>query len=438
MDWLMKILSKQNTRIAYLEKDLFTYWLYYFTDIFNSVSADFHKLWALYLMTDCNILLIGFRESAKTVWAMIKLIHNITYKKKRFMIFYCYDKKKAWSKLYDIVIQLQTNKKLMADFGELFPMWVNDDKSSQKKSVNDFITTNEIKVKASSIWESPRWELFFTKHWAFRPDYIVLDDIDVDKSVSNVDIIGKNYLWLKGELMWGLSEDAQILFLWNIIKSDWIVPRFEKDYKNNPMWKISKVPIIENGKITWPERYTLEDLEKKKQNLWEISYNQNFLLIPYSWGDTIIKREQIKYRDTTEMTFDYIQIGTDPAISDIGDVAYILESIELTWKSKDPFNAVQIIKWVYEKYKANKVVVETVAFQQVMAKLLRAEWIAVEEIKPHRDKVTRLLEWQYLFEQWKVFFNPEWTEALVKQLLDFPNVLYDDLVDSMVYSFRKE
>ena len=35
----------------------------------------------------------------------------------------------------------------------------------------------------------------------FTPDLIILDDIDVDKSVNNIENIEKNYLWIKGELL---------------------------------------------------------------------------------------------------------------------------------------------------------------------------------------------------------------------------------------------
>jgi hypothetical protein len=40
-----------------------------------------------------------------------------------------------------------------------------------------------------------------TKDGTFRPDAVFLDDIDVDKSVSNIEIIDKNYNWIKGELL---------------------------------------------------------------------------------------------------------------------------------------------------------------------------------------------------------------------------------------------
>jgi len=57
-------------------------------------------------------------------------------------MYYCYDKKKANARLYDIVVQLQTNRKLIIDFGNLFPNTSNKQEETQKKSVSEFITAN--------------------------------------------------------------------------------------------------------------------------------------------------------------------------------------------------------------------------------------------------------------------------------------------------------
>lgn len=448
LDKIKYLLSKQETRKALLEQDLFLFAMYYFTNIFKDYkSADFHKQWCKDMMTDKHILIKAFRESAKTTFTIIKLIHTLVYKKKRFVMFYCYDKPKATARLYDIIVHLQTNNKLKNDFWELFPKQRVENETVQKKSIPEFITSNWIKVKANSIWESPRWLMFSNKEWNYRPDLLVLDDIDVDKSVNNIDTIEKNYLWIKWELLGGISQDCQIIFLWNTIKSDWIVPRFEIDYKNSNDWIIRNKSIIENWVITWNERFSEDDLKKRKSMLWEISYNQNYLLIPFSWWETIIKRDQIKYYNY-EVKFEKIIIAIDPAISEktksdpfaicitwISDWNYyIIEALELKEKQKDPFKAVEIIKQLYIKYKANYIIVETVAFQQVMSRLLKNEWLATKEVKPHKDKITRLMEKQFLFEQWKVYFYPDNTDDLVKQLLDFPNVLHDDLVDVLVYS----
>lgn len=453
LEIINKLLVKQNTRKALLEKDVFLFALYYFTDLFTHKASDFQKEICYELDNEKDLLIIGYRWSAKTTFSIIKIIQNICYNKVNFIMFFCAEKTKATARLYDIVVHLQTNKKLKNDFWELFPKQKNKNNEwedfSQKKSIPEFITTNQVKVKASSIWESPRWEIFFNSKWSFRPDFIVLDDIDTEKTVYNINTIEKNYNWIKWELFWSLQKNrSRIIFLWNVIKSDWVVPRLEQDYKNNENWKILKKALIENWKITW-DFFSDEDLEKLKLQQWEIAFNQNYLLIPFAGWDTIIKRHQIKYYNT-DLSFESVIIAIDPAISEktksdpfaicitwkIWDNFYIIEAIELKEQNKDPFKAVIIIKELYKKYNANYVIVETVAFQQVMAKLLKTESIATKEIKPHRDKITRLMEKQHLFEQWKVFFNTQGTNELISQLLDFPNVLHDDLTDSLVYSLE--
>ncbi len=443
------LLSKQETRYVLLEQDLFLFWLYYFTESLKSPSPDFHKEWCKAFQWNNHLLIIAFRESAKTFWAFVKFIHNIVYRKKRLQMFYCYDKRKSASRLFDIAIALQTNKKIIQDFWALFPWTVrNAEEASQKKSISEFITNNGIKCKAMSIGESPRWEVFLSKDWTFRPDAVFLDDIDVDKSVNNVQQIEKTYNWIKWELLWGISDKCQIIFLWNIIKNDWIVLRFEADYKDSKKWKVFRKAIVEDGKITWHQRYSQEDVDEKRRMLWEISFNQNMLLIPYSWWDSIIKRHQILYKKYD--TWDKIIIWLDPAISEkalsddfaivvtayIGKFKNIKSCYALKGTEKNPYNAVQFAKNLYILWKAKAINVEVVAFQKVLSALLKTEKLAVNEINPSRDKVTRLMEKQAEFEQGFISFDPEWEgiKDLIEELINFPNVIHDDRVDAMVYS----
>lgn len=447
-----ELLEKKETRTALLENDLFLFSLYYFTEIFTHKASDFQKEICFELDNSKNLLIIWYRGSAKTTLTIIKIIQNICYCKSRFIVFFCAEKSKATARLYDIVVHLQTNRKLKNDFGDLFSKQKNKSNDGedvmQKKSIPEFITSNHIKVKASSIWESPRGEIFFYDK-PYRPDLVILDDIDTEKTVYSITQIEKNYNWIKWELFWSLQKNSRIIFLWNIIKNDWIVPRLETDYKQFEKWKILKKSLIENGEITW-DYYNDENIEELKKQQWEIAFNQNYLLIPFSWWDTIIKRDQIKYYRDIKI-FDKIIIWIDPAISEkthsdsfwivitwiIQGKYYVIEAIELKEKEKDPFKATEIIYNLYTKYNANLVVVETVAFQQVMAKLIKNKWIAIKEVKPRKDKMTRLLERQYLFDKWEIFFNNENTWTLINQLLDFPNVQHDDLVDWMIYSFQK-
>lgn len=442
------LLSKKETRNILLEKDLFLFGLYYFPEAFKYPSADFHKQWAKDMMTDKNVLLIGFRESAKTFWAFVKFVHNICYKKKRFQMFYCFDQNKAGNRMYDVVVALQSNLRIRSDFWALFPEEREPNKA-QKRTISEFITKNGIKCKAMSIWASPRGEVYISSDGTFRPDAVFLDDIDVDKSVASVFQIEKNYLWIKGEFLGGLSGDSQIIFLGNVIKTDGIVLRFEIDYKNSPYWIIRRKAIIENGTITWA-RFSQEDIDKKRSEFGEISFNQNMLLIPYSGGEAIVKRENILYNTMDD--WDRIIIGVDPAISEKalsdffgitvtahkGKHKNVKACYALKGKEKDPYWAVQFLRKLYDKWQASCIVVETVAFQQIFARLLKDAGMATREIQPHRDKVTRAMEKQSEFEQWFISFDPdgEGIKELVEEWLMFPNVIHDDRVDSCIYSFE--
>ena len=413
-------------------------------------EVKFHKEMKKDLMSNKNLLWIMFRWSWKTTKVLIYIIWCIVYKRHNFITFYSFDKNKAKSKIFWLVSELVSNKKIKTVYWDIYPLYKLDKEVLQKRSIAEFITLNWVKVKAFWIWESPRWEIHVTKEWVYRPELIVLDDIDVEKSVQNIEVINKNYEFLKWEVFWWLDINNRIIFLWNIIKEDWLVPRFEKEFKNDKNWIVRKQPLIENWKIVW-RYFTKKKTEEIKKNQWEIAFNQNYLLIPYKEWDTIIWREYIKTMDNIPDKLDYY-IWIDPAISEktksdsfwivivwhdkTSDLYYVVKAIELKEKQKQPFTATQIIKQLYNQYKAKYVIVETVAFQKVMSDLLKREWIATKEVKPVKDKITRLMEKQYLFEQWKIIFKEWETNNLIEQLVSMPNVKHDDLVDAMVYALE--
>lgn len=287
-------IQDDTKRVAFLKYSLFLFGIYYFPHFFTSKSAPFHKKRCKDFLSDSNIMLVAFRESAKTVWTMIYLIYSIVYKKHNFVLFYSYEQRLAASRLFDIIVQLKTNRRLIRDFWHLFP----DNSTSkedwlQKKSVSEFITSNGIKFKAMSIGMSSRWQLFVNKEWAYRPDCVCLDDIDVIESVRNPEIVNKNIEFMENELFGWLDSEAKIIFLGNIITNIWLVPYFENKIKSDPKWIINRQPIIENNEITW-DRFVLTDKEREERaDKWvkKISletkkreqttqYEPNFLLIP--------------------------------------------------------------------------------------------------------------------------------------------------------------
>lgn len=108
--------------------------LIYFPHYFKSKSAPFHYT----MCEDIDdldehkfkyYLEIAFRESAKTSFAKIEFIRNIVYGWSKMMFYTSYEQDIAENNLLDIALELQTNKFLINDFGQLF-----FDESQEKKS----------------------------------------------------------------------------------------------------------------------------------------------------------------------------------------------------------------------------------------------------------------------------------------------------------------
>lgn len=477
---LKDVLSKKETRVYYLEHNFFVWCIYYFSKNFHYPTvAPFHRQRCTDVQSWINMYVEWFRESAKTmyIWLLYDL-WCIVYKKKRFICAFSYEWKNASAYLFSIALELQTNQKLIDDYWQLF-FSDNQEKKSQKKSINEFITENDIKLKAFSMWMSMRWQLFNARDWLIRPDSVVMDDIDVIDSVRNKDIIEKNYRFIKDEVFGALADYCQIRVLWNVILEDWLNPRIREDYRNNATrkihsqwiydkdWNITRDRFVEtdieadeyNKDIQDPRKKRIS-LEAKRKKLAEISFAQNFLWKPFAFWNTLIKRDNIQKTDIVP-ELDYIEVGIDPAFSEknksdefsititwfkkVDSVLYryVLENINLVWEQKTNENMVNEIVNMYLTYKPRVFKVEENGGGIVLIKILRdrsqTRWydLPIQWIKTTKDKFTRLKEFEWAFQRWEVYFVVWKTEALIEQLLtfDWNPKNTDDRVDSMIISF---
>ena len=311
---MYEILKDKNMRYQYCQKDFITFCIYYFPEYFTYNLSDKHKQYMNSLRWDNNVFICGFREFGKTVIAKLYIIWCICYKKYRNIMIYGYEQDKSKDILFDMITILQSNVNIINDFGNIY----NSDRTrrkSEKKTILEFITNNQIRVKAMSIGKSPRWDVFGSSDGQYRPDLILLDDIDVTKSVQNEKIIEYNYNRLRSEVFGWLAQDKhKIVFLGNVINEDWVVPRIYNQYPKRDRYRI---PIIDDdNNIIRPQRYKQEDIQRLQDQQWDIWFAQNFLLKPYT-GQGIVKRWWIRYTNLKQYDkgYDKIIIWVDPASS---------------------------------------------------------------------------------------------------------------------------
>lgn len=478
LEYLFNTPKATAERKEYFECDYIMFCLYYFPNEFYHDLARFHHQYGEALQKSDDIFFVWFRECVKTVLLRYYYIYCICYRRKRYIMHYNSNHKKAKKMLLDLAIIMEKNKRIIRDFWHLYiPAEGRSQRDPTKKSIEEFITTNQIMVKAMSMGMSPRGETFYASSGeTFRPDLVAMDDIDTKDNVSSDTMIADDIDFILSEVFGWVDAFCQKIFLWNVINEDGRIPRLKKHFQSNVKSKMQFfwIPIREKGKIVW-SRFVATDkeadelnknianskakyisLEKKRSDQWTIGYNQNFNLIAYKKWQRIIKDSHIKYYHNLPNHYKVV-IGIDPAFSlktntdPIGIVCtahhefqgdkykYVLEMMKLIEDEKDEDRFCSIVVWLYQKYKVSMVYIEGNNWGGVLARMLQKRGLSVVVLTSKSDKVTRLRERQAEIEKGLVQFNPEpsKTEMGIQQLKNFPGDAEDDVVDAFVNSLEE-
>jgi hypothetical protein len=264
-----KDLNDPLIRKALAEKSDLYFTMIYFPHLFKSLIPEFHKRW--YKLFDFRrldtgerftyLILMAFRESAKTSLAKIKIVKNICLKRKKLISYVCYEKEASKAALFDIATWLQTNQLLVEDYGNLFYSKDLESKQSQQKTISNFVTANGVRVMAKSIRQSTRGTIFDVD----RPDCYVLDDFENNVTKKSAVITRKVIDFFK-ELMTGLSANAEVIIPCNKISDTGSVQWLLDTALNNPEFVVEDVPVIIDGKSVWPSKFALTDEEAKEFN----------------------------------------------------------------------------------------------------------------------------------------------------------------------------
>ena len=290
---------------------------YYFTEYFTYKSADFH--WDFY--DDCQKLSdgtlkeaawIAFRESAKTSITKIFITWCVLYAKKHYINYDSYDKSNSEAALFDIAVSLQTNKKILSDFGQLYypsrqKTADGDLKEAKIKRISNFITENKVKVEAFSTQEPIRGRVYQN----YRPDLVIFDDIESAKTKDSYPTILKIRAHID-ECRAGIPENGSILYLGNFITEDGIIAYVMDILKNRKNAVIRNIPVIKDNKPTWEDKYAMTDeeavlknkdrtipfisLEAKKRDLGSSVFETELMNNPAKAGDHIFDRAVMDIR----------------------------------------------------------------------------------------------------------------------------------------------
>lgn len=300
----------------------------------------------------------------------------------------------------------------------------------------------------------------------FRPDLIILDDIESDETVASEDIRGKMKDWILKAAINSLTYDGCMLFIGTLISRlsllyEWInnTPEGWKSIFNQAY----KDGIEEPGYEVWPSLWPHERLKARKAEIGTAAFCSEFLNNPIPADGVRFNPHTFKF--FTDSDIQGKQLGTyiaiDPAFSEskTADFGVImscfhdgLDNIYVDSYYRRRGTAGDIIRAFIDIYRAHKnkiraVGVETVGPQKAFYEQLQNEcWqnglyppfkkltgmmnTARGVMRNKKDRVTFSL--QPRFEAGKIWFRKEQTE-LTNELTLFPEGRHDDLCDSLSY-----
>lgn len=459
---LNKVIEGNREERKYLcAKDFSLFFVYYFTDYISYPFAPFH----FEMFNDIEGLMNGlyrevawimFRESAKTSFAKIFLVWLIVYNRRRYLNVDSFSITNAERILFDVVLSLQTNNRLKADFGELFNSKRDTEEVTQKR-INNFVTTNGVRVEAHSTGKSVRGRL----HGAQRPDFLLLDDFETNETkdskahtqsvISHID-----------EFKAGLDSSALVLYLGNYITEFGSVATLFERAKTDKRLNVRNIPVEQRGKPTWPAKYAMTDLDAKEQNkvsledkkrqLGSLVYSAEMLNEPISSEMQKFKRSMFKYKTRQQVmdmnTRKFATIDTalsKDAESDSTGVVRNYVNQERKWHISgrnyriNPKELVDLI-FILHSEGFEKIGIETTAYTQAIEPFFKEEcrkrmkYPNVIQLK-HGGvmKESRIESLVAPYEAGVIYHIEEECSDLEEQLLKFPVGLHDDIIDAEQY-----
>ncbi len=406
-----------------------------------------------------EVVWIQFRESAKTSIAKGFLTWLLCYGKRKYINVDSFEKENSERVLFDIVLELQTNPRIKADFGELFNQKRDPNEVSQKR-INNFITTTGVRVEAHSTQESVRGRI----HGHQRPDCLLLDDFETNKTKESA-AYTEQVISHINEFKAGLDASAVILYLGNYITEYGSIQLLLDRAKEDDRLKVRNVPVMIDGIPTWPDKYAVTNEEAKatgKVSLEDIQKKLGSYVFSYEMMNAPIDDKQAEFKK------DHIQHTTDEEVKKLDTLCYITIDSAVSEKESADFTGITINristenKWFVYSYRLKVNTKDLIEHLFYLYKTYKPQMIALEEtaftlaIKPfledemrkrntffnvfplkhrHTQKETRIRGLIPRWESNSIFLIGSNLE-LLDEMRTFPNGANDDVLDSLSYQLQ--
>jgi predicted phage terminase large subunit-like protein len=449
---------QQSRRKSKAEQDPLYFCRAYLPHYFNHPPAAFHRELINYLEKEvqkktsdtlaggkrggdsavCPVVIAAPREFAKTtVCSFGYVLHQICFGKRRFIIIGSDTEDLASDITGYIFLELLYNERIRQDFGELI---------KGSGSVDDFITVNDIRVKARGRGQRLRG----LKHRQWRPDLVILDDLENDLNVRNPAIVRQILEWITSAVYPSMEATGNLLIIGTILRRGSALDVMLKS-EDEPYCHFSRHTyraITDEGKSLWEARHPLSSLLRQKQLMGTSAFNQEKMNEPVHEAG-VFRQEWIRYyhpdslRDKKLIVLGFfdpsLECGASSDYKAFLTIGLAVE--EMVFYVMDAFiqkitleNTLRTITNRFKEYGHNVIGVEDNLFQR----LLLTEFdrlgketglsIPVKGVTNRAAKEARIISMSPLLERGKIRFirGQSDQELLIEQLLYFPSKTFND------------
>ncbi|HVW09190.1 MAG TPA: hypothetical protein VHC90_11450 [Bryobacteraceae bacterium] len=417
-------------RVKRAKTDFQFFCSYYLAPYFGAEPASFHREVIEMMMMHDRGAFAAPREHAKSTNVSFAFpLHQICIGARHFIVIFRESDGIAQQNVDDIRQELEENELIREDFSDLV--------GSRKWAGAEFVTSNKVKVLGRGRGSAARGLRY--KQW--RPDLVILDDIEDDELVESKERRDKLERWLKRVVSNIVAPNGKLFVIGTILHHDSVLTRLLKitDVYFTRIWRA----ILEDGKPLWPARWPLARLEAKKKEIGTRDFNTEFMNNPANEDDQIFPPSGWKFfRDEDVAGKIDVAGAIDPAIGQkaknddtgIGVVGsrggnyYILSVLLKKLKIQQQVEAV--ITTCRQWPGMFRFAVETVAYQSALKQLLdeasqrdhlQLPIVAAEDLSS--DKLKRISTLAPLVEQGLVYWpsasSSYWTPDIQKCMEQF-------------------
>lgn len=421
------------------------------------------------------------RGHAKTtIGGTIELIYRIVNSLTHFSLVVSDTYSQAKEIVDGVRGELETNSMLIWLYGDL--------RTDYHWTGGAFTTSNNVRVLARGSNMKVRGLKY--RHW--RPDFVLIDDLENDEQVVNPERRNKLMNWFKRALMRALAaKGSQIAIVGTVLHQDSLLNNALNGEKGFSGWRRHRWAALntaEDGTVysLWPSMFPVENLLRMRDDpqydfyLGPLAFGQEMQNQAIDETNRVIKSEWIHGSAENKRTFSLTEVedrwaaehppdtkswletemrqivmAVDPAISEKTTADYFaivvigIDKAGHIWVL-DVFQErigdidIQVEKIVEygNLWKVDKLKVESVAYQAGLARAVRkaaaasGKHLPIQEVKPDKDKFRRAVIHSANFAGGLVHIRSDHPlfDAFVQQIMDFPMGEHDDMFDAYMHA----